>query len=76
MASGAVPIIFEAGGHKEIVKNGKNGFLWRIESELRNKTSELINDKYKLKNMANMAKRDSVKYSYERFKKEIIELII
>ena len=75
MASEAVPIIFEAGGHKEIVNNGKNGFLWRFEEDLRNKTSELINDKYKLKNMANIAKRDSVKYSYERFKKEIIDLI-
>ena len=75
MASGAVPVVFDAGGHKEIVSNSESGYLWKTESELLAKTLELVSTKKRIKEMALRAQRESHKYSYARFKKEILELL-
>ena len=36
MTAGAVPILYDAGGHKEIIKEGVNGFIWQSISSLIN----------------------------------------
>ncbi len=41
MAAGGVPLIFKAGGHKEIVETGINGVLWEKMGQLIRKTREL-----------------------------------
>lgn len=44
MAAGAVPIVFRGGGQKDIVSDGKNGFLWDTPETLIEKTREVMNN--------------------------------
>lgn len=44
MGAGCVPVVIDAGGQKEIVKNGINGFLWNNEKELIDRTREVISN--------------------------------
>lgn len=44
MAAGSVPVVFGAGGQKDIVSDGKNGFLWDTPETLIEKTGEVINN--------------------------------
>lgn len=75
MAANTVPVIFSAGGHKEIIQDGINGFLWNNVSELIKKTNILINDKSLLRNISQESSKDSQKFSNERFKKEFLALL-
>jgi glycosyltransferase involved in cell wall biosynthesis len=75
MAAGAVPIIFNAGGHKEIIQDGKNGYLWTKTNELIKKTQEVINNFKIYKELSLRGKESSRNYSYARFEKQIIELL-
>jgi len=74
MASGAVPFIFDAGGHREIV-TGENGYLWKSKEDLINKTEELIENVDKMKKLSKKALSDSKKYGYQRFEKEVLDLL-
>jgi glycosyltransferase involved in cell wall biosynthesis len=71
MAAKSVPIVFAAGGHKEIVKDNINGILWKSTSALVRKTAKLINNPKQLRSISKNAKKDSVIYSYERFESEL-----
>lgn len=75
MAAGAVPIVFGAGGHKEIVTDAKDGYLWNTVSELLKKTEKLIKEKGLLKKISAEARNKSKIYGYERFEKEMFEII-
>ncbi len=75
MAAETVPVVFNAGGHKEIIQDGKNGFLWTTVRELIIKTKKVI-DTFKLyKELSLKGKENTIIYSYERFEKQIIELL-
>jgi glycosyltransferase involved in cell wall biosynthesis len=75
MAAGVVPVAYEAGGHKEIINNGENGYLWRIKEELVRKTNDLVDDEKVFKQFSEKAITSAQKFSYERFEKEFLELI-
>jgi len=75
MAAGAIPVVYNAGGHKEIIKDGVNGFLWNSTSELLSETKKAISGKGVYTMISKKAKRDCLKFSYERFEKEIMSLI-
>lgn len=75
MAAGCVPVVFNGGGHKEVVKEPENGFLWDETRELTKKTQKLINNKDYLKKLSSGAVELSKKYGYEKFKKQILEII-
>ncbi len=75
MSAGAVPILYNAGGHKEIVKDGVNGFVWESTSSLISKTKKVISGRGVYTGLSKVAKNDSQKFSYERFEKEILSLI-
>jgi glycosyltransferase involved in cell wall biosynthesis len=75
MAAGAVPIVYNAGGHREIVKSGENGFLWTKENELMEITSNLINVKGQIGQFSVLAKKYSKLYSKEMFDKEVANVI-
>jgi glycosyltransferase involved in cell wall biosynthesis len=75
MSAGCVPLVFNAGGHKETIQNGKNGFLWDSLPQLISLTKKLIDNPKMLHNMSFLAKKDCQKYSYERFEKEITQLL-
>lgn len=72
MAAGAVPIIYSAGGHKEIITDGVNGFLWHNTQELADKTKTVIRDRMQF---VRNAESSSKKYSYDEFRKNITEIL-
>jgi glycosyltransferase involved in cell wall biosynthesis len=44
MSAGAVPVVINAGGQKEIVQEAESGFLWNTTDELISKTKSLVTD--------------------------------
>lgn len=75
MAGGAVPIVYNAGGHSEIVEDGRNGFLWTNEDQLIQITQDLIKDNYLLKRISRSGIVDSSRFSYERFKSNFEQIL-
>jgi len=73
MSAKCVPVVYAAGGHKETVKDGVNGFLYTSIEELVGVTKTLIDDPKKLNKTAVSALSSSKKYGYDRFEKEIME---
>ena len=74
MAAGAVPVVFSAGGHREIIKDNKNGFLWKEIDNLVSITKILIRDNKLLRKLAKKTIHDAEKFGYERFKKQVVGL--
>lgn len=71
MINGVIPIVINAGGQKEIVKNQKNGYLWNTERELLEKTQKLIKDKDLMIKLSTSAIIDAKKFSTNRFCKDV-----
>lgn len=76
MGSGAVPIVINAGGQKEIIKNGESGFLWNTEDELIKKTAKIIHDEALWKEMSINAMKRPEEFSIEQFCKKLNALIL
>lgn len=75
MGAGVVPVVINAGGQREIVADGENGFLWNTLSELEEKTRKLIeNEKLRLQ-LAENAKESVKRFNKERFCKEVNQII-
>jgi glycosyltransferase involved in cell wall biosynthesis len=72
MAAGSVPLVFDAGGHREIISDSQDGFLWRRLPDLIGKTLIAIKNRPVL---AKMAIESSKSYSYENFKSNIEKLL-
>lgn len=75
MSAGCVPVVYNAGGPKEIIDNGKNGFLWQNGKELIDFTKKIVVESGALKKLSNEAIKSSKKYGYEEFKREVIKII-
>lgn len=75
MANGAVPIVFNGGGQREIVQDGENGLLWKTHTELQDKTLWAIRDDATWQRLSESAKSSSITYSKERFCRELNEII-
>lgn len=75
MAGGCVPIVYNAGGYKEIVINGNNGFLWNSEPELLKLTGKLLTEKSLLRQISQTSTLDSSKFSYNRFENAISSML-
>lgn len=67
MASGAVPIVIDKGGQREIVDDGVNGFRWTTLETLGDATRLLIADCALRDRLAKAAIEKSKKYSSEEF---------
>ncbi len=67
MGAGAVPVVFNAGGQKEIINNGESGFLWNTLEDFIAKTNILIEDKKLLEKMSGNAIKRSTVFSGDRF---------
>ena len=74
MASGCVPVVFNAGGHKEIIEDGVSGYLWNTISELKNKTMEIQKRGKSWSQLSEKIIEESLLYNDERFKEEIEKL--
>jgi glycosyltransferase involved in cell wall biosynthesis len=75
MAAGVVPFLFNAGGHKEIVTEGRDGYLWNKVGTLVSESKKLITNHSLWNQMSATAKIKSHQYSYEKFGQEIRHLI-
>lgn len=75
MSAGDIVFAYDAGGHKEIILDGKNGFLWKTKSELIRKTKKTIEDKGLVGKISRGAKKDSKSYGYEKFEAKIHKLL-
>lgn len=75
MGAGAVPVVINAGGQKEIVNEGKNGYMWDTIEELKTKTKQVMNDEKLWNRLSQQAMIDAQKYSKERFRNALNELI-
>ncbi len=71
MGAGAVPVVINAGGQREIVKNSVNGFLWDTLEELQIKTLELINNEKLLNDLSKNAKEKAKDFSEEKFSETV-----
>ncbi len=75
MAAGAVPVVINAGGQKEIVDDGENGFRWDSITKLKEKTQLLISDAQLLQKLAKHAQEKASKFTSKNFYNDIYELL-
>ncbi len=75
MSAGAVPIIVGIGGHKEIIDDEINGYLWQNIDELDEITKRIINTKGLISKVSAKASISSKKFDYEQFKKQVLQII-
>lgn len=74
MAAGGVPVVFNGGGLREIIKEGC-GFLWSTKKELQGFTGELIRNKDKFLRLSIEARRRAYDFSKENFLRRFDEII-
>lgn len=76
MAMGAIPFCFNAGGPKELIADGVNGFLFNDEAELIAKMSGIMGNEKKRSEIADNARNYSRKnFSYELYKQNLKKLL-
>lgn len=75
MSAGVVPIVFNAGGQKEIINNEKDGFLWNTLDDLKEQTLSLVNNEELRKKMARSAEEKAEEFSEEKFKQKLLQII-
>lgn len=75
MGAGAVPIVINGGGQKEIVTDGMNGFLWKTLDELKRATKQVILNIDLQKKLAQAAVDRAKDFSEEKFCRNIHELL-
>lgn len=74
MAGGCVPVVIDQGGQKEIVEDGKSGYLWKSLSELKEFTVKLIDDSNLREKIALQSIKRARSFNKENFRQEIIEI--
>lgn len=75
MGSSCVPVVFNAGGQREIVEDGKNGYLWDKLEDFMKKTSDLIKDRKLWEKMSRNAMKRSEIFVGNRFCKDLRKII-
>ncbi|MDO8659104.1 MAG: glycosyltransferase family 4 protein [Candidatus Parcubacteria bacterium] len=75
MGAGCVPVVLNAGGQREIVENGKSGYLWNTLVDFAEKTNSLIKDEELWGKMSKEAVERSKMFTGNRFCREIKDII-
>lgn len=73
MASGAVPVVIDKGGQREIVDDGINGFRWTNLEKLGDATRKIITDEALRVRLAKAAIVKSKKYSPDKFYQRVAD---
>lgn len=77
MAAGSIPFCFGAGGPKEIITDGKNGFLFKNQEELLLKTENVLKDTDMFKNIQKNGQEYVKKYfSFSVFEKRVKKILL
>ena len=77
MGAGAVPFCYEAGGPKEIITDGKNGYLFKNSGKLLSKTEKVLKDNREYKEVQQRGREYVKKYfSFEIFEKRVRGLLL
>jgi glycosyltransferase involved in cell wall biosynthesis len=75
MGAGCVPVVFNAGGQKEIIEDNKSGYLCNSMEDFISKTNALIKDENLLKKMSVSSAKRSKMFSGNRFCSELKNII-
>jgi len=75
MAAGAIPVITNLGGHKEIVEDKINGYLWDTPSQLEKITLQLTTDNLQLTTISKAAIARSKIFDISEFNRKFLALI-
>lgn len=75
MAYGVVPVVFNGGGLKDIIKEGCGGYFWSSEKELVDKTVDLTTGKTLLDEQSAEAYAKAKDYSYANFYENLEKII-
>lgn len=75
MGAGCVPVVFNAGGQKEIIEDNKNGYLCNSIKDFMAKTTALTEDENLLQKMSVDSMERSEMFSKDRFCRELKTLI-
>ena len=67
MASGCIPVVYNAGGLPEIVDDGVNGYLWKTKDELITTTKRIIEHSTDRSETAKQAIQKSKEFDIEIF---------
>jgi glycosyltransferase involved in cell wall biosynthesis len=74
MGAGAVPVVINAGGQIEVVKDGVNGMLWNTEEEFISKTKEVIENTKVWERLSKDAEKNATKFSLEKFNDTLLKI--
>ncbi|MBI4991474.1 glycosyltransferase family 4 protein [Candidatus Gottesmanbacteria bacterium] len=75
MAAGTVPLVFNAGGVKDIVSDGKNGYLWGTEEEFMEKNRKLLQDGKLLRKLSESSRLRAEDFSQNKFYEKVEEIV-
>lgn len=75
MSYGCVPVVFSAGGLKDIISDGTDGFFWSSKEELIEKTYNLIKDNKLFYKVSQFAREKAKNYSCDKFYAKIEKII-
>lgn len=75
MGAGAVPVVINAGGQKEIINDGESGFLWNSLDDLIEKTQLLINNEKLWLQMSDKAIRKARDFAGDRFCGQLYKIL-
>ena len=67
MSAGSVPLAFDSGGPREIIRPGVNGYLWKTLDELKMRTFDLIAGQDRLHAMSIAARADSERFDVRNY---------
>ena len=74
MIAGAVPVVFDGGGLREIVEPGRSGYRWRSLEELADYTLALARNGRRRAKMAAAAQRRAARWSLANYERRILDL--
>lgn len=75
MSAGVIPIIYNAGGHQEIVNHSTDGYKWNNTNQLVEYTKEIIENKKQSTTMSKQAKERSNDFSMEKFREKFLQIL-
>lgn len=75
MAAGAVPLVVNLGGQKEIVTSGEDGYVWKTTDQLQNLTLDLIRHPAKRRRLAAQAIITSQRFSLAKFNENFKQIV-